>query len=119
MRMILLGAVALFFALAGCTPGMTDRAVVGTVNTPWADVNAMALTYNKMEEAALQGTVKGNGVMPDQTDIPSTLEIMPSGAMKMTGPGVVYHGLAAFCRVAVNSPICGANPPDEFFASLP
>ncbi len=118
MKMIFTAA-ALALALAGCTPGDTNRAVVGNVDTIWAKVNGMMLTYDKANELPLQGTVEGNGIMPNQTDIPSTMSSRPDGSFEMTGPGVVYHGLAAFCRVAVNSPICGANPPPGLLAGLP
>ncbi len=120
-KMLMLGASALI--LAGCATGGgyagPKRGFEGQVKTFWADVNVVSTTYLTDTEAPMQGTVEGNGLMPDQTDMVSTMKSRPDGSFEMTGPGVFWHGMAAFCRVAVNSPLCGANPPPELLAAFP
>ena len=121
MMKILMGAAALVI-LAGCAMGGYDgpkRGFEGQIKTFWADLNGVSTTYLKDTEAPMQGTIDGVGSMPSQSDMVSTMKSRPDGSFEMTGPGVFWHGMAAFCRVAVNSPICGANPPPELLATLP
>ncbi len=117
---LMLGALAL--ALAGCSGlGGYDgpkRGFEGQIDTFWADINGVSTTYMKDIEEPMQGTVDGVGIMPDQTDMVSTMKSRPDGSFEMTGPGVFWHGMAAFCRVAVNSPLCGENPPPELLSNL-
>lgn len=118
---LMLGAVALL--LAGCSATGEyvgpARGFQGQVDTFWADVNGVSTTYQKDTEAPMQGSVTGNSALPDQTDMVSTMKSRPDGSFEMTGPGVFWHGMAAFCRVAVNSPLCGENPPAELLAAIP
>lgn len=113
MKTILLGAAAL--ALAGCTAAGgyagPKRGFEGQIDTPWADISGVSTTYQTDTEAPMQSTIGGNGVLPDQSDMVSTMKSRPDGSFEMTGPGVFWWGFANFCRAAKDSIFCGPNPP--------
>ncbi len=111
-------ALALVAALAGCsTYTGPSRGYSGQVDTTLFDFSGVSTTYG-VDEKPMQSAILGAGIMPDQTDMVSTMKSRPDGSFEMTGPGVFWHGMAAFCRVARNSPFCGADPPPEMLAAF-
>lgn len=98
-------SLGLTLIIGACSAGGdyvgTKRGWQGTVDALGTTVDGGSTTYLKDSESP----------MPTMTS-------RADGSLAVTGQATILYGLAALCRQAPASPLCGANLPPEMLALL-
>jgi len=93
--LLIIGALA----IAGCTSGIGNTGLQGTLNTPWADLQGVpTLAPDGMAPMGYRLGIDG------EEDMYTTFS---NGAITATGRAAYAMALSYLCAVAPLSPLCG------------